>query len=337
MASPIVLLGGSGFVGSSLARQLARDGAAVRIADRQPSAAMPHAWVRADVRDAADVARVCEGAETLYLLAAEHGLEPRPVRRFEEVNVGGARAVVAAAERVGLRRIVLTSTVAVYGLTGSVANEDSPCRPINDYGRTKLAAEAILRSWAEADPARALVIIRPTLIFGPGVRGHMRVLFHQLARPDFAMIGDGTNRKSFAHVENVAAFHAYLRGAGPGTQIYNYADGPDLTMAELTALIRTTLGLGPVVAHRSRRGALVRAVFGAIRASWGDPEPGMSLAQVRRFCSNTRFTSSRLAATGFQPRLALREAIRQYAHSDLRWAVPGAAAPAGRAAHAHSA
>ena len=135
-----VLLGGSGFVGSALARLLARRGDQVRIADLQPSAALPHAFVRCDVRDADAVAAAMRDAGTLYLLAAEHGLEPRPRLRFEETNVGGAHAVAAAARRTGLERIVLTSTVAVYGLPGTTVTEDSPCRPINDYGRTKLAA-----------------------------------------------------------------------------------------------------------------------------------------------------------------------------------------------------
>jgi nucleoside-diphosphate-sugar epimerase len=128
-----------------------------------------------------------------------------------------------------------------------------------------------------------------------------------------------------------------MRGSGPGTQIYNYADGPDPTMAELTELIRMTLGLGPPAAHRSRPSALIRAAFGAVRARWGGATTAMSVAKVRRFCGNTQFTSSRLAATGFRPPFALREAIQQYAHSDLRWAVPGAAAAPGRAAHVHSA
>jgi len=176
----------------------------------------------------------------------------------------------------------------------------------------------VLRGWAAADPARSLVIIRPTLVFGAGVRGHMQVLFHQLARPAFTMIGAGANRKSFAQVDNVAAFHAHMRHAGPGTSVFNYVDGPDLTMAELTDVIRTTLGLGPPRSHRAPWIALVRAAVGA---------DALSVAQVRRFSADSRFISTRVAATGFRPALALREAISLYAHSDLRWAVLGAAAP----------
>lgn len=314
-----VLLGGSGYIGSSLARLLVRHGVSVRIADLQPSAAAPHLWTRADVRDESSVVKVIADAETLFLLAAEHGLESRPRVRYEETNVGGAHAVVAAARRVGLPRIVFTSTVAVYGLQGVAITEDSPCQPVNDYGRTKLAAEAILRAWAAEDRTRSLVIIRPTVVFGPGVRGRMRVLFHQLARPEFRLVGDGGNRKSFAHVENLAAFHAHVANLGPGTHLFNYADGPELTMSEVAAVIRSVLQLGAAPPARARVPATVRAAVQQVIAAVGGPPPEWTLRQLRRFCADARFLATRATDTGFVAPLTLAEGLAEYARTDLRW------------------
>lgn len=314
-----LLLGGSGYVGSALARVLTRRGDRVCIADLQPSAAMPHAFARCDVRDADAVTAAMRDMGTLYLLAAEHGLEPRPRLRFEETNVGGAHAVAAAARRTGLERIVLTSTVAVYGLPGTTVTEDSPCRPINDYGRTKLAAEEILRAWAAEDPARTLVVIRPTVVFGPGVRGSMRALFHQLAAPRFRFIGDGSNRKSFAQVENLAHFHAHAASLPPGTHLFNYADGPDLTMHELASVLRSALQLDPPGPSRGPMAAYVRAALEQWLVPFGAPAPEWTVARIRRFLADSRFVSSRVAATGFVAPLGLREALTSYARSDLRW------------------
>lgn len=323
MAPTALLLGGSGYVGSALARVLAHRGERVRIADLQPSAVVPHAFARCDVRDADAVAAAIADASadtgTLYLLAAEHGLEPRPRLRFEETNVGGAHAVAAAARRTGLKRIVLTSTVAVYGLPGTTVTEDSPCRPINDYGRTKLAAEEILRAWAAEDAARTLVIIRPTVVFGPGVRGRMRALFHELARPEFRFIGDGSNRKSFAQVENLAHFHAHAAALPPGTHLFNYADGPDLTMHELASVIRSALQLSAPGPARSPIAAYARAIAEQWLAPFGTREPEWTVARIRRFLADSRFVSTRVAATGFDAPLGLREALTAYARSDLRW------------------
>ena len=326
--APSVLLGGSGFVGSALARVLAHRGTAVRIADIRPSAALPQHWVSTDVRDPHAVARAIADAGTLFLLAAEHGLEPRPRLQFEEVNVGGAHAVVVAARRTGLRRIVFTSTVAVYGLPASTVTEDSPCRPQDDYGRTKLAAEQILRGWAAEDPSRSLSIIRPTVVFGPGVRGRMRSLFHQMALPDFTPVGEGENRKSFADVDNLAAFHAHLEHREPGTHLFNYADGPDLTMAELATLIRSALDLGPSRPARTRRAALVRAFAQQLIARVGGPAPEWTVSQVQRFCADSRFLAERVADTGFVAPLSLTDAVVRYARSDLRWAARRIAAGA---------
>jgi len=329
-ATPDVILGGSGFIGTALARALRCGGTDVRVADVQPSAAFPDSWIRADVRSADDVARACAGSDTVFLLAAEHGLAPRPAQRFEDVNVGGARAVVQAAEREGVRRIVFTSTVAVYGRSREVADERAPCTPTDDYGRTKLAAEGILSAWAAADSSRALAIVRPTIVFGPGVRGQARSLLLLLAHPRFVIAGSGTNRKSLAHVDNLAGFLALMRQVAPGIHTFNYADGPDLALRDLASLVRDALHLDPV-RSRPRAVALLRAAWRAAGLP-ANGEPALSLAQVRSLSAPSMFASRSIVATGFQPALPLAEAVRRYALSDLRWA-----SPAAREVHVHTA
>jgi len=319
------LLGGSGFIGTAIARLLVARGDHVRIADLQPSAFAPDAWVHTDARDADAVAASIEGAEALFLLAAEHGMAPRPPGRFEETNVGGARAVADAARRTGLRRIIFTSTVSVYGRPTGIATEETPCAPTSDYGRTKLVAEGLLQAWAAESPERELVIIRPTVVFGPGDRGRMKALFHQVARPAFRLIGPGTNRKSFAHVENVAAFHLHALGFGAGTHLCNYADAPDLTMAEFVSVIRTALALPASTPARSRTSATLRAALTDAIAAVGGPTSDWTVAQVRRFCSDTRFHSARALASGFVAPMPLVEGIARYARSDLRWTAGGSA------------
>ena len=317
--APLVLLGGSGFVGAALVRGLQHRGHVLRVADLAPSTVAPHTWVRADVRDAESVSAALDGAETLFLLAAEHGMEPRPAHRYEETNVGGARAVVTAARRTGLRRIVFTSTVAVYGLGRGVVTEESPTAPASAYGRTKLAAEALLRAWADEDGARSLVIVRPTVVFGSGGRHGNSALFHLLAQPGFRMVGDGRARKSFAHVENVAAFLAHTASLGSGVHLFNYADGPDLTMAELAAVVRKAVGVGPALPSRPRWRALSRAALQQALVPFGGPRPDLTVQQLRRFCADSRFISVRTAGTGFSAPLSLADALERFARSDLRW------------------
>lgn len=151
----------------------------------------------------------------------------------------------------------------------------------------------------------------------------MNALFHQVARPDFRIIGPGTNRKSFAHVENVAAFHLHALGFGAGTHLVNYADAPDLTMAEFVSVIRTALDLPAATPPRSRTLMTLRAVLTRAIAAVGGPASGWTPAQVERFCSDTRFHSARALASGFVAPVPLVDGITRYARSDLRWTAGG--------------
>ena len=318
-AGTLVLLGGSGFIGSAIARRLTGAGARIRIADLRPSPIAPLAWMNCDVRQAQSVAIALDDATTVFLLAAEHGLAARPSARYEETNIGGARAVADAARRTGVRRIVFTSTVAVYGAPGVPRTEASRCLPTTDYGRTKLAAELELRCWAAEDPTRSLVIIRPTVVFGSGGRGQNLGLFQLMAQPGFRMVGHGANRKSFANCENLAAFQVHVSTLGPGVHLFNYADGPDLTLAELAAVIRGALELPAAAPSQSRAMAVVRAVMGRLRRSTDGAPPALSVAQVRRLCADSRYLSEHLAQTGFVAPRTLGDALAEYAWSDLRY------------------
>ena len=136
---------------------------------------------------------------------------------------------------------IFTSTVALYGLNAGIPNEESPVRPFNEYGKSKLQAEEVFRRWADYDPARSLVIVRPAVIFGEGNRGNVFNLLSQIASRHFIMVGKGANRKSMGYVENIADFLVHTLSMGPGIHVYNYADTPDLTAAELVSIARRKL------------------------------------------------------------------------------------------------
>ncbi len=86
------------------------------------------------------------------------------------------------------------------------------------------------------------MIVRPTVVFGEQNRGNVYNLLRQIASGKFMMIGDGTNRKSMAYVENVAAFLEYSLGFENGVHIYNYIDKPDFDMNTLVSKVNKALG-----------------------------------------------------------------------------------------------
>ena len=279
MPLPVIgVIGGSGFIGSALVRALWQAGHEVRIIDRAPSQAYPDAWIEADVRDREALHRACRGCDVLYNLAAEHRDDVRPVELYHHVNVVGAQHTCEVAERLGIERLIFTSTVAVYGMQEGEADETAATRPFNEYGRTKLEAEQVFRAWAERGTGRSLTIVRPTVVFGPDNRGNVYTLLEQIARGRAVVVGDGRNRKSMAYVENVAGVLVHVLTFGPGVHVCNYADKPDLDMNELTTLARDR--------PRGRRARTFVFLM-----SWGSG-PGWSLIW-RRGSRGGRFPSAR--------------------------------------------
>lgn len=306
----IGVIGGSGFIGTALTRALLARGSEVRILDRQESSAFPELWVKVDVRDRQALVASCRELDALYLLAAEHRDDVRPVSLYHDVNVGGTANVCAAAEAHGIQRIIFTSSVAIYGSADHELDEAAPARPFNEYGRTKLEAEGVVSGWRARQPGRSLTIVRPTVVFGPGNRGNVYNLLDQIQRGRAIVVGNGHNRKSMAYVDNVADFLVFSSTFGPGVHVFNYVDKPDLTMNELIALTIQTLGLGiarpihipvPLALAAGRCCDLLSAVS---RRSLP-----LSAVRVRKYCANTQFASGRMRAAGFVARHSLREAL----------------------------
>jgi nucleoside-diphosphate-sugar epimerase len=312
MGQRVAVIGGSGFIGTRLVTRLLASGHEVRIVDLQSSPAHPERVTLCDVRDADGLIRACAGMEVIYNLAAEHRDDVRPVSLYDEVNVQGARNTCAAARAAGIERVVFTSSVAVYGFSEGSADESSPTRPFNDYGRTKLEAEEVFRSWQSESEGRSLVIVRPTVVFGEDNRGNVFNLLRQIARGPFLMVGDGRNRKSMAYVENVAAFLEFCLGLPKGQALFNYVDKPDYDMRSLVAEIRSALGKNPRLRLRLPQaagyaaGGLADLVAAAIRR----PLP-YSRIRVKKFCSSTQFSSERALSSGFEPPVELSTALQR--------------------------
>lgn len=298
----IVVVGGSGFVGTRLCKRLASAGRDFIIVDKSASTAFPERWLKADVCDIESLRSVIPNGSIIINLAAEHRDDVRPLSRYEEVNVGGATNLCKVATEKGVSKFIFTSSVACYGFAEPDTGEDGPIRPFNEYGKTKARAEGIFRSWlGSTSDAEALVIIRPTVIFGEGNRGNVYNLLRQIASGRFVMVGNGRNYKSMAYVENVAAFIEYAINFAPGEHIYNYIDKPDLTMNSLVGLVRTKLDRKN--GYRLRMPYMVGYGVGvlcdAVARLTGKKFP-ISAIRVKKFCSTTQFSTS-IETTGFLP------------------------------------
>ena len=315
--APLLILGGSGFIGTRLAELLGREGYSVRIGDIRQSAALPDLWTRCDVLDSKLLGETVHGAGVIVNLAAEHRDDVRPLSRYHEVNVDGAARVCDAARAGGIQKIVFTSSVAVYGFQPRPVDENGPFHPFNAYGKTKLESEEVYRAWAAEDSARTLVIVRPTVVFGEGNRGNVYNLLHQVASGKFLMVGSGKNVKSMAYVGNVAAFLAHVLSLGPGVHTFNYVDGPDMNTRDLVAHIRNCLGKTGDGPRIPKMLAMAGGHMLDLVARVSGRTFPVSAIRVRKFCESTQFQAARAHQTGFVPPYTLREGLARTIHYEF--------------------
>jgi nucleoside-diphosphate-sugar epimerase len=284
----------------------------VAILDKVESSQFPGRYRYADVRDVESLSRGIADQDVLVNLAAEHADDVFPRSLYDDVNVGGAKNICTVAAERNVRKIVFASSVAVYGFSDRESVEGDERKPFNDYGRTKALAEDVFREWQAQDSSRrTLVIIRPTVVFGEGNRGNVYNLLRQISSRGFVMVGSGTNRKSVAYVENVAAFFERSLAFEGGVHVYNYVDKPDLSMNELVAFVREVMGKGRSTGLRLpyAAGFAAGVACDLFARATGRKLP-ISAIRVRKFCANS-LVGSRIPSLGFFGPVPLSDALRR--------------------------
>ena len=139
----ILITGGSGFIGTRLVKDLLEQNHTVKIFDKNNSSKYPELVYLGDVRDQQALIEASKGIDVIYNLAAEHADDVSPKFLYNDVNVGGASNVIAAAKINGINKIIFTSTVAIYGLDKGTPDESMAAQPFNEYGVTKYDAEQL--------------------------------------------------------------------------------------------------------------------------------------------------------------------------------------------------
>jgi GlcNAc-P-P-Und epimerase len=284
----------------------------VEIIDKVSSTSYFELTKKCDVRSIDNLREVISPNSIIINLAAEHRDDVWPISLYDEVNVGGAENICAVAREKGVRVIIFTSTVAVYGFAPIGTSESGKIMPFNDYGRTKFKAEEVFKAWqSELPEERALVIIRPTVVFGERNRGNVFNLLRQIASGKFVMVGRGLNRKSMAYVENISAFIEYSLNFKPGVHIYNYIDKPDFTMNTLVAQVNQLLGRSTNIHFRLpfSIGLMIGYFFDVTAKITGKKFP-ISAIRVKKFCANSVYESA-IESTGFIPPVSMMEAIQK--------------------------
>lgn len=295
----IDIVGGSGFIGTSLVSKLINNpNISVLIIDKKISAKYPKLTVICDICNKENLRKAIRDNSIIIHLAAEHRDDVYPPDNYYSVNVEGTRNICDVALQKNVKKIIFTSSVAVYGPNDSKKpiDEDYFPNPINHYGKSKLQAEDVLKQWQKKFQNEFyLTIIRPTVVFGIGNRGNLYNLLKQIYDRKFIMIGNGNNIKSLAYVENISFFIKTLLNQKEHLIVVNYVDKPDLNINELLAKVLIIMGRNPHIGLRIPRslGISIGFIFD-IFSYFLKRKLSISSTRIRKFTSNTVYSSKNL-------------------------------------------
>lgn len=249
-----LITGGTGFIGSRLALRLLAEGNQVRIFGRTNTPAEEEndrvlrekgvERVHGSITDPDAVEKAVRERDTVFHLAAAQHEANISDQVFWDVNVTGTENLLAACMTHRVRRLVHGSTIGVYGSSmGGVIDENSPLKPDNIYGKTKLAGEQAALAFSDRMPVTA---IRISETYGPGDRRLLK-LFRGINANRFFVIGSGENLHHPVYIDDLV--NGFLLAAEKKEalgQIFLLAGPAPVTTTEMVQEIAQALGKKPL-------------------------------------------------------------------------------------------
>ena len=248
----IFITGATGFIGSHLVKTLQeKNDCEIKCLVRKSSET--ETLQKCDVElffgDLLDKDSLQEGVKdchVIYHLAGK--VFARKIEDFLDVNVTGTKNLLEAAASAKIEQFIYFSSIAAVGPNRKrdvLLNENSPCRPITSYGKSKYEAEKIVHAFSKNYELPS-IIIRPPMVYGPGaIDCRSAKLFEMIREKKFVFVGNGKNKLNTCYIENL--LHGVLllneKEKILGEKIYFFADAEISTMQELVNLIAAKEGV----------------------------------------------------------------------------------------------
>lgn len=253
----ILVTGATGFIGRILCDRLLHEGVCIRgtLLEVEPPSALSKGVAPvciASLDANTDWHNALQGVDTIIHLAARvHVMNETasdPLAEFRAVNVSGTERLAREAVNAGVKRLVFISSIKVNGEeTDTSYNSDSAPAPSDPYGISKWEAELALRR-IEAETGLEVVVVRPTLVYGPGVKANFLKLIATVQKGIPLPLASINNRRSLIYVGNLVdalalcAVHPVAAG-----KTYLLSDGDDVSTPELIRRTAGALGVKPVL------------------------------------------------------------------------------------------
>jgi len=328
-----LLTGSSGYIGSRLASRLHREGRTVQGVDRKAREVDGlNSFIHGDLCEGEIAREAVQEVDQILHLAAAKGDWGISEDEYYRDNLEATRHVIEAGVEAGVKDWVFYSTVSTLGPHHEPVDEDADFNAINPYGASKAEAEKLFHQLAEDDPEARVLIIRPSVVYGPGNPPSTNIyrLIDAIYNRRFAMVGPGEAVKSTSYIENLVEATLFLMDRmEKGVQTYIYVDEPALTTETLMERIYKLLGKSPPSWHIPLSVASPIAKVSDWVADLTGIDFPITAARIEKFNRSTNFDASKIREAGFEQPVSNEEALRKtvewHLHHEYDETLPAAA------------
>lgn len=264
MEMSVLVTGGSGFIGCHLVDKLLEKGFSVRVFDTiQPSNEKVE-WIKGDLLNEDDVLKACRDVETIFHLAAiaDVNVALSHPELCLKVNEVGTLNVLRSATALEVERIILASTIWVYGTATGTITEETPLPPPDHiYTKTKIGQEHLLIAW-EKQNELPYTILRYGIPYGPRMRSNMAIatfVRRAVNKEPITIFGDGNQGRNFIYTADIAEGNVVAMKPQAKNQIVNIAGSEFVTINQIVEALQKIFGELKIEHKPARPGDLVGA------------------------------------------------------------------------------
>ena len=314
----VLVTGGTGFTGKSLVKRLLDENHEVVALDYKEGLKTDELreWgaevVIGSVADKTLLNRCTEGVDVVQHLAAAFRELDVPNSYYDEINIGGTRNALEAAEKHGVKKFIYCSTCGVHGnVENPPADEDAPINAADYYQQTKYEAEPVVKEFANR--GMKTTIIRPAAIYGPGDPERFYMIFKRVANGTFPMFGSGKTLYHPLYIDNLVDAHMLAMDPDKGTGgTYLIADDCYLSIEELVKAVAKAMGVKVKIPHYPIWPLIIAGHFFEKTFKPFRITPPIFPRRVDWYRQNRAFSIERAKHDlGYDPKIKLEEGLRR--------------------------
>ncbi|MCM4165939.1 MULTISPECIES: NAD(P)-dependent oxidoreductase [unclassified Arenibacter] len=269
MKKTAIIFGGAGYIGKNMlafflkanafSKYIICDLNQIQGYDNEPSV---H-YFKLDVRNPIqlEIGKVDVKGSWIFNFAAIHREPGHDYKEYFDTNIPGAKNVTEFARETGIQNIFFTSSIAPYGKSINVRTEESNLYPETAYGISKALAEKTHQQWLGEKRERRLIIVRPSVIYGPKDPGNVYRMIKALKKGTFILPNGGKVIKAYGYIYGLIESIIFTMNKSDSLIIYNYAENPLVPLNEMANIVKNEFNYSKPTLKLSVRTLSIVAFF----------------------------------------------------------------------------